>query len=240
MRYLDLTLPSPAENLAMDEALLDWAEAGEGEAILRVWEPTDCFVVMGYANRSGQEVDLKACRAANVPVFRRISGGGTVLQGPGCLNYTLVLEIEPNPELAGITTANQFIMQRHAQAMAELLRQPVQVQGHTDLTLGNLKFSGNSQRRKRRYLLFHGTFLLQFDLDRVGQLLRFPSRQPEYRQSRAHADFLTNLERPGSEVKAALRQTWQATAVSDALPTPRIEQLVQAKYSRPEWNQKFV
>ena len=37
MKQLDLTLPSPAENLACDEALLDWCEENGGEEILRFW-----------------------------------------------------------------------------------------------------------------------------------------------------------------------------------------------------------
>ena len=37
MRLLDLTLPDPAENLALDEALLLAAEGG-GPEVLRLWE----------------------------------------------------------------------------------------------------------------------------------------------------------------------------------------------------------
>ena len=37
----------------------------------------------------------------------------------------------------------------------------VEVQGHTDLAINSLKFSGNSQRRKERFLLFHGVFLAE-------------------------------------------------------------------------------
>ena len=43
MKLLDLTLPSPAENLACDEALLDWCENGEGEEVLRFWESARTF-----------------------------------------------------------------------------------------------------------------------------------------------------------------------------------------------------
>jgi len=48
MRYLDLTLPSPAENLALDEALLEEAEAsGRPTETLRLWEPRQPAVVVG-------------------------------------------------------------------------------------------------------------------------------------------------------------------------------------------------
>ena len=38
MKYFDFTLPTPAENLACDEALLEACERG-GDEILRFWEP---------------------------------------------------------------------------------------------------------------------------------------------------------------------------------------------------------
>src|ERR1039458_3609667 len=93
MRHLDLTIPSPAENLACDEALLDWCESGTGAECLRFWESPEPFVVVGYANKVETEVNVAACEARKIPILRRCSGGGTVAQGPGCLNYALILPI---------------------------------------------------------------------------------------------------------------------------------------------------
>ena len=92
MKCLDLTLRTPAENLACDEGLLDFCEGGCGHEILRFWEPQTHFVVLGHANRVATEVDREACERLGIPVLRRCSGGGTVLQGPGCLNYSLILK----------------------------------------------------------------------------------------------------------------------------------------------------
>ena len=100
MKLLDLTLPSPAENLACDEALLDACDENGGEEILRFWEAREPFVVVGYANKVATEVNLDACAAKKLPVFRRCSGGGTVLQGPGCLNYALILRITDDGPLS--------------------------------------------------------------------------------------------------------------------------------------------
>ena len=83
MKILDLTLPTPAENLACDEALLDESEEGRHEEFLRFWEPADYFVVVGSSNKIAQEVNVEACRADNVPILRRHSGGGAVLQEIG-------------------------------------------------------------------------------------------------------------------------------------------------------------
>ncbi len=237
MELLDLTFPSPAANLACDEALLDACDHGDAGEVLRFWAPRDYFVVAGFSNALAREVNLDACRQAGVGVFRRCSGGGTVLQGPGCFNYSLVLRIDAHPALRTIPAANRHIMERHRDALSALLGRPVQVRGITDLALGPLKFSGNAQRRKRRALLFHGAFLLRFDLSLMERFLTMPSRQPDYRQGRPHGRFLTNLDVPPSAVRDALRACWRADA--PAPPPPDCRRLVAEKYSRDEWNLKF-
>src|ERR1700722_5119085 len=141
MKYFDFTFPTPAENLAGDEALMDLCENGlEGE-ILRFWEPKAPFIVLGYAHQAAREGNLEACKKEGIPVFRRCSGGGTVVQGPGCLNYSLILRMDDGP-LRSITGTNKFIIERHGAALEPLLKAGVQIQGHTDLALENLKFSG--------------------------------------------------------------------------------------------------
>jgi lipoate---protein ligase len=233
MDLMDQSFGQPAWELACDEALLESCEAGAAvtDGILRFWKPASHFVVLGYANKAAQEV------AANViPVFRRCTGGGSVLQGPGCLNYSLVLPIAAAPELASITQTNCFIMQRHRDALVPLLATSPRVEGYTDLTLNGRKFSGNSQRRKNRWLLFHGTFLLQCDIQLMEQVLRPPPRQPEYRQHRTHAEFLTALELPARTVKEALARAWNAETPFQRVPEARIKALVEEKYSRREWN----
>jgi len=241
MTLLDLTLPRPADNLALDEALLDAAEAGDSGEVLRFWESPDYFVVVGYANKVATEVNVAACEARGIPILRRCSGGGTVLQGPGCLNYALVLRITDDAPLRSIHSANQFIMERNGKALAQILEPKggVRVEGHTDLAVDGLKFSGNSQRRRRNFLLFHGTFLLSFNLDLISECLRPPSVQPGYRQSRAHADFVSNLRCDAAAVKLALANAWHATPSPLPIPRARVESLVGERYARAEWNFKF-
>jgi lipoate---protein ligase len=234
MKYLDLTLATPEENLACDEALLDWCEAGLGSALLRFWEPNRYFVVLGYANHARREIDLQACRLSRIPILRRCSGGGTVVQGPGCLNYALVLKIDG--VFQSITETNRFIMQRHQEALSTRLGQPIAVEGFSDLALRGLKFSGNAQRRRRHWLLFHGTFLLDFDLGLIDRLLLLPSKQPAYRRNRSHSDFLTQLGLPSPSIKAALRTAWDAAQPLEEIPEPAIKQLVGTKYAKTEWN----
>ena len=239
MQVLDLTLPTPAENLACDEALLDWCEVEGQREVLRFWESDTQFVVVGYGNKLADEVNVQACEQDGVPILRRCSGGGTVLQGPGCLNYSLVLNFEDRSQLANITSANCAIMKHNAEAISKLSGLPICVEGYTDLAIEGRKFSGNAQRRKRTHLLFHGTFLLPaFGVEKVERYLRMPSRQPNYRETRSHSEFLQPLASSAKALKAALRSAWGANETLETVPHEAIVQLIATKYGRREWNMK--
>ena len=121
------------------------------------------------------------------------------------------------------------------------------MRGHTDLCLvtnhasllAEKKFAGNSQRRRKNFLLFHGTLLLDCDLTLVSELLRMPSLQPDYRARRPHGEFVTNLNLPAEKIKAALAKAWNAKEDSPAPPLAEIKKLAAEKYSTRDWNFKF-
>lgn len=229
------TLATPAGNLALDEALLDRAEAAPGFAALRVYEAPAPFVVAGYGNRIPAEVDVDACAAAGVPVLRRCSGGGTVVLGPGCLGYALVLPLSAAPALATLSGANAWIMRRQAEVLTRFLGRPVGVAGHTDLVLDGRKFSGNAQRRRRAALLFHGTILCRFDLGLIARLLRHPSAEPVYRGGRPHGSFVANLDVPTGGVAAALAAGWGARPGPVPDLAGEVARLVAAQYGNAAW-----
>jgi len=239
MKLCELTLQTPEENLACDEALLDLCEEGYSEELLRLWAPRQYFVALGYANKAETEANLHFCRSRAIPVLRRCTGGGTVLQGPGVLNYSLILRIDETGPYSSIPATNQFILERHRDALAALLYAPVEWRGQTDLALGGLKFAGNAQRRRRRFLLFHGSFLLHLDLSLVEQVLPQPSRQPDYRVNRSHGDFLINLNLPASKIGTALIKAWDANVPLAPIPSDKIALLAREKYALDEWNLRF-
>jgi len=208
MQCYDLSLNSPAENLALDEALLLDLEKTRGESVLRFWESPSYFVVLGLSNRYQAETLTPNCQEDQIPILRRCTGGGTVVQGPGCLNYSLVLNIaDYGDPLSSIKTTNHHIMSEQQKALAPLVP-GVEVKGHTDLCVGGIKFSGNAQRRLKHAILFHGTILYNFDLGLIEKYLDMPSKQPDYRGQRAHRDFVMNLGVEANQVKEAIAGHW--------------------------------
>jgi lipoate-protein ligase A len=134
MRLLDLTLPLPAENIALDEALLIAAEEGSGGEVLRLWELSTPAVIVGAGGSLAIDVNLAACELDGIPILRRSSGGGTVLLGPGCLCFSLVLAYDRAPGLDQITLSNQYVLGRTLAAL-QSIAPTAMIEGTSDLAI---------------------------------------------------------------------------------------------------------
>jgi lipoate-protein ligase A len=243
MQLLDLTLATPAENLALDEALLDEAEHSDRpRECLRLWEAHSPLVVVGRNSRIELEVQEEYCRAHAIPILRRTSGGCAIVAGPGCLMYAVVLSYELRPELRMLDEAHRFVLETTLDALRPLVPN-VSRQGTSDLTMvGETacgeKFSGNSLRCRRNALLYHGTLLYDFPLELVTRCLKFPPRQPDYRQDRGHESFIANLPVDASAIKAGLVEAWKAEETRSDWPRVEVAAAVVEKFGRAEWNLK--
>lgn len=239
MLLLDISLESAAANLALDEALLEEAEfRDEPLDVLRLWEFTAPVVVLGRGSRVKDEVRVDSCHDQHIPILRRSSGGASIVAGPGCLMYSVVLSYERRPQLRMIERAHRFVLGRVLAAVQTLLPEASQ-QGTSDLALSAYKFSGNSLRCRRTHLLYHGTLLYDFPLELIQRYLKMPPRQPEYRDGRQHQQFVRNLPVPATKLRRALVDQWQIDADFVDWPRERTEQLVAEKYSQDSWNRRL-
>ena len=263
MLHLDLTLPTPAENLALDEALLDEAEEnGADQEFFRLWESPSTIVVVGRSSRIHQEVDEAACRARGIPILRRSSGGAAIVAGPGCLMYAVVLSYKLRPELKDIRRAHCFVLNRHAESLQPLVGYlgTVRHAGTSDLVMepgagsreqattpcsallaGSYprKFSGNSMRARRTHLLYHGTLLYEFDIRPMSTCLRMPPRQPDYRAARPHGEFLMSVPATRQQLVGAVTAAWPTSGTLVNWPAKRVAALVAERFSQENWNFEF-
>ncbi len=234
MTLLDLTLPTAAGNVALDEALLLAAEDGTGGEVLRLWEQPHYAVVVGAGGSVEIDVDRAACAADGVPVVRRASGGGTVVIGPGCLCASVVLRTD-RPGLDTIPGATAFVMGK-LRAAVRTVAPGVEIAGTGDLAVAGRKVCGSAQQRKRAHVLHHASLLCGLDPARVARYLRPPEREPAYRAGRDHAAFLTTLPIDPAGMKERVIVAWEPAGAYPNLPLERVRELVAEKYGRDEWN----
>ncbi len=240
MRLIDLSFDDPAQNLALDEALLDAAEEGHSGDSLRFWESPVTFVVLGTAQVFAEEVHEAACVRDGIPVLRRCSAGGCVLQGPGSLNYSLVFVLEEHPELRGISASYVSILARLTRAFGAR-GVSVAHEGICDLTHAGRKVSGNAQRRRRRAILHHGTLVHAPDYPAMARYLREPRDRPAYRGGLTHDGFVGCLPFGPADLRQIVAGAFEADSTPGS-PTAWEEAHAAAaatgKYSDSAWTHR--
>lgn len=233
MRRLDLTLDDPADNLALDEALLVSAERG-GDEVIRFWRFTSPVVILGRGSKIRDEVEVEYCKEQSIPILRRCSGGATIVADRDCWMYSVVLDLIARPMLRSVDLAHQTVIGHLAHAV-QTQRPEIRWQGICDLTLNSRKFSGNSLRVARNHLLYHGTIIEQVDHALISRCLRTPPREPDYRAGREHHEFITNIEIDTTHLRDALAAQYEAEQTLSDWPRDEMKRLSASKYNSPQW-----
>jgi lipoate-protein ligase A len=204
----------PEEQLTLDWTTLQAVERGAAGASARAWRTTRPLVVVGRHGRIADEVIEEHCQQDQVRVARRVSGGGAVVLGPGCINYAIVLPLDWCPRLTETATSFHLVL---ATLSAALDVPGLTIEGGSDLALHGRKVSGNAQRRGRYALLHHGTLLYDFDPGLAARYLKEPIRRPAYRRARPHREFIGNLPLSAATIEARLEAAWAALRLSPAV-----------------------
>ncbi|HNS00010.1 MAG TPA: hypothetical protein PKX48_13495 [Planctomycetota bacterium] len=237
-----------AAALGTVEGLLAAARAEGHEVAAYLWRPRARGVVLGSACRLGGEVHRDECRRRALGVFRRASGGGTVLIGPETWCYSCVLSRGIDP--GSIQGAFAWL---HRVVIAALGRFGVAAESVavSDLAArapgGELrKLAGHSQKRTRRGVLCEGTLLAEAFPFPMSAVLRHPPREPEYRRGRPHEEFVTDLRALGAAVEFQEFAAAFAAALGAAPPrelpaefAARGEALARERYLAPEWTERL-
>lgn len=189
-----ISFPEPEKNILFDDVLLALAEQGVLGNTLRFWESPVYFAVLGRLGKAGEDLKIPEIRRDSLPVLRRSSGGGTVLQGPGCLNFSFILSKEKDKDFADLRKSYLIILEEVLTVLKDFHIE-AEFKPVSDLALknGEKKFSGNAQRRGRNFILHHGTILYDFNLNLIPEYLKMPADIPDYRKNRPHIDFVTNV-----------------------------------------------
>ncbi len=235
--WLEAAPGGVAEQLALDEALLEEAHEGvRTGVVVRTWTADEPTVVLGSSSRTAEEIDLDACAAHGVRVIRRPSGGLSVVLGPGCLMWSVVVH---HPAGAPPVDAIHAAMLDPLAAGLRAAGRDIVRRGSSDLAVvaagAERKVSGNALRVRRHGVLYHGTLLDAFDLDLIGRVLRHPPREPGYRGGRPHSAFLANLGLGPTRLAVAVREAFGADRLETVWPRDRVARLVRERYADAAW-----
>ena len=161
-RWIDTGLRRPAENLALNRALLEARQAREIPSTLRFLRFTPSALV-GHHQDPAKELDLAFCAGRGIAVQRRLTGGGAIYLDENVLGWELYLEQAEAgaPEMAAIS-------RRICTAAADAARSlgvAAEFRAPTDVVVDGRKISGTGGAMEGDALLYQGTLLLDFDVE---------------------------------------------------------------------------
>lgn len=176
-RLLPLVTRNAAMNMAIDEAILNARIAHQVPNTLRLYRWYPSALSIGKNQTPENEVYLDTAKQLGVDLIRRISGGGTVYHDfEGEVTYSVIAQVA-DLGTADVTTVYTKIYCAITDAL-RLLGVPADfssgdAKNCPNLTVAGKKISGSSQTISRGVVLQHGTILVNVDLPKMFQLLKF-------------------------------------------------------------------
>ncbi|MBY8997526.1 MAG: DUF116 domain-containing protein [Candidatus Thorarchaeota archaeon] len=216
-RLLDTGVLSGAENMAMDDAILECrAEKGTPNT-LRFLQFKPSTVLVGYHQSVEQEVRLPFCIDNNVDINRRITGGGTILFTPTCLGW----EIFADKTAQGVNE-----LRKDLGKLAELICSgtvaglkkfgvDAEFRPKNDIEVNGRKISGTGGTERVDSFMYQGTLLIDFDVDLMLRSLRIPVEKLKDKEIDSVKERVTCLKwelgyvPPLDEIKKALKEGFE-------------------------------
>lgn len=183
---------SGAENMALDEAILESVCNGNSPPTLRLyaWDPP-CLSI-GYAQPI-EDVDQQRLQTLGWDLVRRPTGGRAILHTDE-LTYAIIAP-ERHPDLTGgVLRSYKKLSAGFAASLKQLgldvtvqpdLKVPeerrtdpvcFQIPSAYEITVENKKLIGSAQVRRRGGVLQHGTIPLRGDITRICQALQYETQ----------------------------------------------------------------
>lgn len=237
LRCIQRKETDPYFNIAAEEHLLHNAI----EDTFMIWQNDPC-VIIGKHQNAAREINHTIVQRKNIPVIRRITGGGTVYHDPGNINFSFIrLNRKENPIDFKFFTHPVIIFLQSMGLDAEF-------EGKSNITVNDLKVSGNSAHVHKGRVLHHGTLLFETDLEMLVNVMN--SREELYndRSVRSIRKKVTNIS---SHIHAAMLVedfkelffsfiiNYYPDAYHDQLKEEEyrsISDLVRTKYQNLSWN----
>lgn len=237
MILIDRNETDPYFNIAAEEYVLK--EMNEDVFMLWISQPS---VIIGKHQVAAAEADMIYVHRNNIPVIRRISGGGTVYHDEGNLNYSLIMKGEKGSLVDYEKYSGPVIRALAKHGIKAVL------EGKSNLVTGGLKFSGNAEHVYHNKVLHHGTLLFSTDIQSLRNCLRPDHRDYVHRSIRSNDSNITNLsDHLPWEVNIRHLRDLLIRQIREDYPEIReysfqekdirmIRELANNKYKTKEWN----
>ena len=188
-RVLSDKSTDPNYGLALDHALLLLNPKSRYFATVRFWS-NPCSVILGRGQTLTSEVNQVFCRNHQIPIARRITGGGTVYHDEGNLNISLFFPKSALKKPDDVKETTSLFTNLLKESLEATGINEINIDEFNSLLYKNRKVSGAAAYFTKDTILHHSTLLLAADLDKLeGSLIH----HKEPRRGRSRYTPTTNL-----------------------------------------------
>ncbi|MHB1333022.1 MAG: lipoate--protein ligase family protein [Sulfuriferula sp.] len=173
-RLLDTGLRPAAQNIALNRALLEARQENASPSTLRFLRFEPC-ALLGYHQSAEQELDLDYCREHGITIQRRITGGGALYFDTTQIGWELYLH-KHELGTADMTTIARRICEAAARGISTL-GVDAQFRPRNDIEVDGRKISGTGGAFDGDALMYQGTLLIEFDVEKMLRVLRIPAEK---------------------------------------------------------------
>lgn len=173
---------NPYFNIAAEEYVLKQYT----EDVFMLWQ-NEPSVIIGKHQNALAEINHQYVEQKNIPVVRRISGGGAVFHDLGNINFTFIKTII-GEDLVDFKRFIDPII-----AVLQNLGVDARQEGHNDIRISGLKCSGNAEHVFKNRVLHHGTILYSSDIDTLGIALQANEERFSGRAVKSRRSQVTNI-----------------------------------------------
>lgn len=155
-------------NMSIDSVLLEGVRKNYQGPILRFYSWSSSCVSVGYSQIIEKTVNVDNCKKDRVDIIRRVTGGGTVFHDEE-ITYSLIISEKD----INVPVPDSFMHLLHP--IIETLNDfkiPAKYKPVNDIIVYGKKISGNSQIRRKGFILQHGTIIINHDTDKMFKYIR--------------------------------------------------------------------
>ncbi len=221
----------PKLNLAWEEYILK--NIHQDEDIFLLWQ-NHTSLTLGRNQNIYEEVDLLYVDKHQIPVVRRISGGGCVFHDLGNINFSYITKNRNK-------ISNYELMTKEIIELLNELGIPAEFVPKSDIKINGFKISGNAQYIYKDKLLHHGTLLFDSDLSFLQPALKKSTKDTQSLSVKSNRSLVTNIQsytsRSINELMNHIKESLNLETIAlSEIDLKTIYELSEIKYQSEAWN----
>ncbi|MDH5545663.1 MAG: lipoate--protein ligase family protein [Gammaproteobacteria bacterium] len=190
-RLLDTGLRSAAENMALNKTLLELHQEGFIPNTLRFLQfPPSALI--GFHQSVEQELREDYCKENGIEIQRRITGGGAIYFDQTQIGWELYLD-KQTLGTADMGEIAKKICTAAAKGISAL-GVNAEFRPRNDIEVDGKKISGTGGAFDGNSILYQGTLLVDFDVERMLRVLKIPAEKLNDKMIESARERVANLK----------------------------------------------